>query len=96
MHTIYTLLTMCTRQSLKVDPCGPAISNLLHPYLLLPRTNRARVTKQEMVIKQAARARILMIICEIGAFFLWRIFLRGSQADPPEFEKTDVEIRRSS
>ena len=36
-----------TRQSLKVDPRGPAISNLLHPYLLLPRTRRARVTKSE-------------------------------------------------
>ena len=36
-----------TRQSLKVDPRGPAISNLLHPYLLLPRTDRARVTNTE-------------------------------------------------
>ena len=36
-----------TRQSLKVDPRGPAISNLLHPYLLLPRTDRARVAKTE-------------------------------------------------
>ena len=36
-----------TRQSLKVDPRGPAISNLLHPYLLRPRTDRARVTKTE-------------------------------------------------
>ena len=58
-----------TRQSLKVDPRGPAISNLLHPYLLLPRTDRAHVTNQKMVIKQAARARILARICEIGACF---------------------------
>ena len=36
-----------TRQSLKVDPRGPAISNLLHPYLLLQRTGRAPVTKTE-------------------------------------------------
>ena len=36
-----------TRQSLKVDPGGPAIPNLLHPYLLLLRTDRARVTKAE-------------------------------------------------
>ena len=36
-----------TRQSLKVDPRGQAIPNLLHPYLLLSRTDRARVTKTE-------------------------------------------------
>ena len=36
-----------TRQSLNVDQSGPAISNLLHPYLLLPRTDGARVTKTE-------------------------------------------------
>ena len=38
-------LSPLARQSLKVDPRGPAISNLLHPYLLLPRTDRTRVTK---------------------------------------------------
>ena len=36
-------LPIATRQSLKVDPRGPAIPNLLHPYLLLSRTDRARV-----------------------------------------------------
>ena len=36
-----------TRQSLKVDPRGPAIPNLLHSYLLLSKTDRARVTKTE-------------------------------------------------
>ena len=45
-RAVYDILRS-TRQSLKVDPCGPAISNLLHPFLLLPRTDRARVTKAE-------------------------------------------------
>ena len=38
---------MACSMSLNVDPRGPAISNLRHPYLLLPRTDRARVTKTE-------------------------------------------------
>ena len=38
---------MTARQSSKVDPRGPAIPNLLHRYLLLPTTDRARVTKPE-------------------------------------------------
>ena len=38
-----------TRQSLKVDPQGPAIPNLLHRhrFLLLSRTDRARLTKAQ-------------------------------------------------
>ena len=36
-----------TRQSLKGDPRGPAIPNLLHLYLLPSRTDLARVKKTE-------------------------------------------------
>ena len=89
-----------TRQSLKVDPRGPAISNLHHPYPLLPRTDRARMTKTEMVIKQAARARILTRICEFGAFIVahlseW-VLGRSGEARGPKFEKHDFRNRRSS
>ena len=50
-----------------------------------------------MVIKQAARARISMRICKIGAVFLWRIFFNGSQPDlakhgAPKSKKTIFEI----
>ena len=41
------LATLHTRQSLKVDPRGPAIPNLLHRNLLQSRTDRARLTKTE-------------------------------------------------
>ena len=59
-----------TRQSLKVDPRGPAIPNLLHPYLLLPRTDSARVKKGDYGHKTGRQgARILTRICEFGAFF---------------------------
>ena len=44
-HTLYR--TLRTRQSLKVDPQGPAIRNLLHRYLLLPRTDPAHGSKTE-------------------------------------------------
>ena len=85
-----------TRQSLKVDPRGPALSNLLHPYVLLPRTDLARVTKQKMVIKQAARAQISTRTCEFGAFFVAHlsegVLGRSGEARAPEVEKSDFEI----
>ena len=57
-----------TRRLLKVDPRGPSIPNLLHRYLLLSRTDRARLTKTENGHKTGRQGTDLTRICEIGAF----------------------------
>ena len=89
---VYDLLP--TRQLSQVDLRGLAIPNLLHRYLLLSRPDRSRQTKAEHGHKkQAARARILTRICEIGVFMAHLsegVLGRSGEARGPNFEKKTI------
>ena len=91
---------MYTRPSLNVDPRGPAIPNLLHRYLLLSRTDRARVTKAENGQNRPPGHGFGREFVKSELFFAAHlsegILGRTGEATAPKCENHDFEFRRNS